>query len=237
VTSLLTTEATYAIAAPEAPTAFHNVVTAFFRNKREIAIALISFLLLVVGVLIFRSQKYESRMLFLVRDEASAFAITSFDDRQQTQPVPATTETQIGTEIELLSGMELHRQVIAAMYPGLSQAEMDRRVLDFEKNLSVLPVPKTMLISVTYSAPTKAEANATLATLSRFYLAYRAKIRGSNGAYTFFDQQANRYYQKLQEDQAALAKFNQVNRVTSLNDEKDVLIHKLADAQASLYDN
>ena len=76
-----------------------------------------------------------------------------------------------------------------------------------------------------------------MTTLSKLYLAYRAKIRGSEGAYAFFDQEANRYYQKLQGDQAALAKFNRANRVSLLDEEKDVIIHKLSDARAALYDN
>ena len=238
MTSLLTTEAAYPVATQEAPTAFADVVTAFFRSKRKIAVATLVFLLLVAGIFILRKKSYEARMLFVVRDEASTFPITSFDDRPQAQPVPTTPpDTQIGTEIELLSGTELHRQVISAMTPGLSSTEMDRRLLDFNKELSVLPIPKTTLISVTFSAPSKEVAVATVATLSRLYLSYRAGIRGSDGAYAFFDQQANRYYQKLQEDQAALANFNQKYQVTSMNEEKDVTVHKLSDARAALYEN
>jgi uncharacterized protein involved in exopolysaccharide biosynthesis len=237
VTSLLTTEAAYPVATQEAPTAFADVVTAFFRSKRKIAVATLVFFLLVTGIFILRKKSYEARMLFVVRDEASTFSITSFDDRTQSQPVATTPDTQIGTEIELLLGTELHRQVISAMNPGLSSTEMDRRLLDFNKELSVLPIPKTTLISVTYSAPSKEVAIATVATLSRLYLSYRAGIKGSDGAYVFFDQQANRYYQKLQEDQAALANFNQKYQVTSMNEEKDVTVRKLSDARSALYEN
>jgi uncharacterized protein involved in exopolysaccharide biosynthesis len=237
VTPLLTTEATSSVPPPEAPTAFADIVTAFFRNKRKIAIAVVVFILLLSGIFSLRSKRYESRMLFLVRDEASTLAITSFDDHPQAQPDPTTTDTQIGTEIELLSGMELHRQVISATHPGLSSKEMDRRLLAFNENLTVLPVPKTTLISVTYSAPSKEEADATLAILSRSYLAYRAGIRGSDGAYTFFDQQANRYYRELQQDQAALAAFDQANQVTLMGEEKNVIVHKLSDARSALYEN
>ncbi len=245
MTSLLTTETSLSVptafpvpTTTEAPTAFADVVNAFFRNKRKIVIAAVSFLLVVLAIFILRSKQYEAHMMFMVRNEASTFPISSFDDRpQMQQPEQATTDVQIGTEIELLQGNELHRQVISAMHPGLSSSQLDSRLLTFNKELTVLPVPKTTLIRVTYSATSKEEAVATLTTLSKLYLAYRAKIRGSDGAYAFFDQEANRYYQKLQGDQAALAKFNRANRVSLLDEEKDEIIHKLSDARAALYDN
>lgn len=245
MSSLLTTETSYlaptAFPVPtttEAPTALADAVNAFFRNERKIIIAVVSFLLLVLAVFTLRPKQYEAHMLFMVRNEASTFPISSFDDRpQMQQPEQAMTDVQIGTEIELLKGNELHRQVISAMHPGLSSSQLDSRLLAFNKALTVLPVPKTTLIAVTYSATAKEEAVGTLTTLSKLYLAYRAKIRGSDGAFVFFDQEANRYHQKLLADQAALAKFNQANQVSLVDEEKDVVIHKLSDARAALYDN
>ena len=76
-----------------------------------------------------------------------------------------------------------------------------------------------------------------MATLSRLYLAYRSRIRGSEGAYAFFDQQAQHYYDKLQADQKDLADFNQKYQVTLLSEEKDVIVHRLSDARALLYEN
>jgi uncharacterized protein involved in exopolysaccharide biosynthesis len=234
VRALLTSDEIIPVKHPEAPAALTDVVTAFFRNDYKIAAAVLVFLALLTSLFIFRSKTYESRMVFLVRDEAAALPITSFDDR--VQPTAPISDVQIGTEIELLSGTALHRQVISALHPGLSSNELDSRLLAFNKALSVLPVPKTTLISVTYSAPSKEEANRTLATLSQLYLAYRASIRGTAGTYAFFDQQANRYYKKLQEDQVALAAFNEEYRVTSMSGEKDEIVHKMADARANVYE-
>jgi uncharacterized protein involved in exopolysaccharide biosynthesis len=234
VRPLLTSDEIIPFKHPEAPTALTDVVTAFFRNSYKIAAAVVVFLVLLTSIFVFRSKSYESRMVFLVRDEGAALPITSFDEHSQ--PTMPISDVQIGTEIELLSGTELHRQVIATLHPGISGSELDHKLLAFNKVLSVLPVPKTTLISVTYSATSKEEANRTLATLSQLYLAYRAGIRGTDGTYAFFDQQANRYYKKLQEDQATLAAFNQQYRVTSMSGEKDELVHKMADARANAYE-
>jgi uncharacterized protein involved in exopolysaccharide biosynthesis len=234
VRPLLTSDEVLPVKNPEAPTALTDVVTAFFRNDYKIAAAVLVFLALLTSFFIFRPKHYESRMVFLVRAEGAALPITSFDDHSQ--PTMPISDVQIGTEIELLSGTELHRQVISTLHPGLSIADLDRRLLTFNKDLTVLPVPKTTLISVTYSAPSKEEANRTLATLGQLYLAYRASIRGTDGTYAFFDQQANRYYKKLQQDQVALAAFNQEYRVTSMSGEKDELVHKMADARANAYE-
>ena len=171
-----------------------------------------------------------------VRNEGVAFPSASFDDHADPQ-FPSQTDTQIGTEIELLSGDDLHRQVISALHPGLSGTAIDRQLLSFDKSLQVLPVPKASLIAVTYDGSSAEMANATLANLSRLYLEYRSKIRGSDGAYRFFDQQATHYYQKLQDDQQQLADFNQKYQVTLMTEEKDVTLRRLADARSFLYEN
>lgn len=232
---LLTSDEIIPVKHPEAPTALTDVVTAFFRNDYKIAVAVLVFLALLTSFFIIRPKSYESRMVFMVRDEAAALPITSFDDH--TQPTAPISDVQIGTEIELLSGNELHRQVISTLHPGLSAGELDHRLLAFNKALSVLPIPKTTLISVTYTAHSKEEADRTLATLSQLYLAYRSGIRGTSGTYAFFDQQVGRYYQKLQEDQAALANFNHANQTALMLEEKDVVVHRLSDARAALYEN
>jgi uncharacterized protein involved in exopolysaccharide biosynthesis len=234
VLPLLTTEEIYPIKTPEAPTALAEVVTAFFRNKHKIIVAALVFVTLLTGLFVFRLKSYESRMVFLVRDESATLPITSFDERAVAPP--PISEAQIGTEIELLSGTELHRRVISTLHPGLSANEVDRRLLSFNKALNVLPIPKTTLISVTYSAPSKEEANRTLATLSQLYLAYRAGIRGTDGTYAFFEQQVDRYYRKLQDDQRALAEFNQKYQVTSMSDQKSEMLHKVSDARAGVYE-
>jgi uncharacterized protein involved in exopolysaccharide biosynthesis len=230
----LTSDEIIPVKHPEAQTALTDVVTAFFRNGYKIAATVLVFLALLTSIFVLRPRSYESRMVFLVRDEGAALPITSFDEHSQ--PTMPISDVQIGTEIELLSGTELHRQVISTLHPGISGSELDGSLLAFNKALSVLPVPKTTLISVTYTAKSKEAANRTLATLSQLYLAYRASIRGTDGTYAFFDQQANRYYKKLQEDQAALALFNQQYRVTSMSGEKDELVHKMADARANAYE-
>jgi uncharacterized protein involved in exopolysaccharide biosynthesis len=234
---LVKIEPAFPVSTSETATLFADVVTAFFRNKLKIMSAALVFLLLVSCVFIFRTTKYESRMLFLVRDEASTFPTDSFDEHTQPPPDSLATDMQIGTEIELLSGSDLHRQVITNMNPGLSNADVDRRLLAFDKDLNVLPVPKTRLISVSYLSSSKEEGKATLAALSRAYLAYRAAIKGSDGAYAFFDQQARRYSEEVQEDQAALATFNQRYQISLLTEEKDLTVHRLSDARANLYEN
>lgn len=234
--SLLKTEPALPIRAQEAPTVLADMVAAFFRVKRKIVAALLTFLLLVTAIIVLGQKTYESRMVFLVRDEGSTLPTASLDAHSDTQ-INSATDTQIGTEIELLSGDELHRQVISAMHPEMSSRAVEHQLLSFDKNLQVSPLPKSTLISVSYTASSREVANATLAALSRLYLEYRAKIRGSDGAYEFFDQQTRHYYQELQDDQAQLADFDQKYQVTLLGEEKDVIVHKLADARALLYEN
>ena len=233
---IVTTENAQPIVVREMPTVVADIVAAFFRNRRAIVAAVLTFIVLATVLIVVARNKYESRMVFLVRNEGAAFAITSFEDQAPPQ-IMQTNETQLGTEIELLSGTELHRQVITALHPELRGKSIEHELLSFDKHLKMLPIPKTTLIAVTYGGKSPEEANATLATLSKLYLAYRARIRGSEGAYAFFDQEAKRYYAKLQEDQGKLAEFNKNYQVAQLAEEKDVVAHRLSDAHAVLYEN
>ncbi len=234
--SLLKTETVHSIQTQEAPSLVADVVAAFFRGRRMILAGVLTFLLLATAVIMLVQRTYEARMVFLVRNEGLAFPSASFEDHLEPQ-FQSPSDTQIGTEIELLSGDDLHRQVISALHPGLSSAAIDHKLLSFNKNLQVLPVPKASLITVTYTGSSPEVANAALAALGRLYLEYRTKIRGNEGAYKFFDQQATHYSQKLQDDQAQLADFSQKYQVTLMTDEKDVIMRRLADARALLYDN
>ncbi len=234
--SLVITATAQSQAVREEPGLWVDIVTAFFRSARGILVAVLTFVILLTGLLTVLHRKYESREIFMVRNEGSTFPVTSFEDHPDAQ-IAQTNDTQIGTEIELLSGMDLHRQVILALHPGLSHQAVDRELLSFNRHLKVAPLPKTNLIAVTFRADSQEEANTTLTTLSRLYLAYRSRIRGSEGAYAFFDQQAKRYYDQLQQHQAELAQFNQSHQVALLGEEKDVSVHKLSDAREALYEN
>ena len=211
-----------------------DVVAAFFRNRKWIMLATLAFIALVSTMIWLDHKTYESRLLFLVRDEA--LPSDSFANHGELQSGPAS-DTQVGTEIELLSNLDLHRQVISALKPGISQEAADKELLRLDKLLQVLPVPKTSLITVSYTASSEQAAKDTLSTLSRLYLDYRSEIRGSDGAYKFFDEQTAKYYALLQNDQARLADFNKKYQITAIGEEKDVTIHRLADARAALYEN
>ncbi len=221
------------------PTAFSDVVSAFFRNRKGIVAALLVFFVCVTALLTLSHKTYESRLVYMVRSEGADFPITSFDSQGSVAQMASelVTDTQIGTEVELLSDTELHRKILATLQPQATAAKIEGQLLTFNKHLKILPVPKTTLISVTYNSKSKADAIATLAALNQQYLASRAAIRGSEKAFAFFDSEASRYYQQLQKDQQNLASFEKNNHVTLLDEEKDLATHQLAETRGLLNEN
>jgi uncharacterized protein involved in exopolysaccharide biosynthesis len=233
--SLLKSEAAELVYGRERSTVAADVIAAFFRGKRMILGCALILGLIVIAFSILGRHTYQSRMIFLVRSEALTFPATMEEHLDPT--LQSASDMQIGTEIELLSGSEIHRQVLSALHPGLSGRATDQQLLSFERALQVTPIPKTSLINVSYTASSPEVADATLATLGRLYLEYRAKIRGSEGAFEFFDKEAKRYYQRLQDDQTKLADFNRQYQVTLMNEEKEVTVRRLAETQSLLYEN
>ncbi len=223
----------------ETPTALADLVSAIFRNKRGIAIALLVFVSCVTAFLVLTHKTYESHVTYLVRSEGAAFPITTFDNQGAVAEMTSelVSDTQIGTEVELLSDTELHRKVLQSLQPQSSAAKIDGQLISFGKHLKVLPIPKTTLISVTYIGTSRESANATLKALNQQYLASRASIRGSDKAFKFFDSEANRYYRQLQADQHGLAEFESQNQVTLLEEEKDLVTRRLSETRAFLNEN
>src|SRR3989441_10439930 len=138
---------------------------ALFRRR---ALVLAIFLMVVVGTAIVTfllPNKYESRTKILVKNQRVDVAITA----EQTGGAPPPTvenevsENQINSEIELLTSKDLLMQVVKEC--GLAKAETDLfgrsapeavrvegAVNRLTKDLSITPVRKANIITVSYSS-------------------------------------------------------------------------------------
>lgn len=216
------------------PTAVADAAGAFFRNLRWIGVGVVVLFGCISLKLLVTRPIYESKLTYLVRGEGTSFPITTFDDSDsgRNTATESATDLQIGTEVELLSGLELHRVVLSSLRPIADTAEINRELGSFESRIKVFAIPKTTLISVSYAGSSPEEANAVLAALNKQYQLSRTRIHGSAKAYAFFESEANRYYQQLQIDQKTLAEFEVANKVTVLDEEKDVVVRRLSETQA-----
>jgi uncharacterized protein involved in exopolysaccharide biosynthesis len=222
-----------------------DIAAVFFRQKRLLAI---SFLLIAtMGILysvLFPSYKAEMKVLLRRGRIDPAVSPTP-------TPSPAfehdeITEEELNSEVELFRDEDLLRQVV--LDSGLGQKtwlsvvtrqnfeeRTEKAVRHLADKLNVQPVRKSRLITVSYSSSDAARSAAVLSSLARAYLAKHAASVRPSGQQIFFEQQVNESRILLEEAQGDLIAFTRKQRVVSAGLERDLVLQKLIDAEASQF--
>ena len=223
---------------------------ALFRRK---ALIVITFSSVVIGTLAFtflQSNKYESRMKILVKNQRVDVAITP----EATGGAPAgieneVSENQINSEIELLTSKDLLTEVVKECGLDHSSApsfwrkaspdavRTEKAVNDLSKDLVITPVKKANVISITYASTSPEVSAAVLKKLGELYLEKHLKLNHPTGASDFFKEKADEYELALHEAELQLTDFQQSNNLVVLNQQKDLTLQKTAEAKARLLES
>jgi uncharacterized protein involved in exopolysaccharide biosynthesis len=155
------------------------------------------------------------------------------------------SEAELFSEIELLRGSDLLEAVaIATSLPertakeaaaGQRMKAVARAVAALREDLTVAPIRKTWMIDVTYTDSDPQFAKLLLDTLSRLYLEKHLALRRPPGAHQFYSDQLERAAAELDGAQAQLHAFGQRRHVVSAATERDAVIQKLTEFEASQY--
>jgi uncharacterized protein involved in exopolysaccharide biosynthesis len=229
-------------AAPRAESVpVRDIIEILFRG-RKLMFVLFGLLSLAAGAwLRMTPTSYDSEMTFLLKNDRADVVVTpgqtiGLQGRQWID------ESQVNTEIQLLWSEELLRQVVEtrglASEPGSSRKpapiEIENAVRELERGLTITPILKANMIRVSYSAGDPKQAAAVLQTLADAYLDRDLKVHSATGTYDFFHQQAVFYEDRLKQVQAQLTAFQQPGNAVMLGQQKELILHKLVDLQATL---
>jgi uncharacterized protein involved in exopolysaccharide biosynthesis len=218
-----------------------DVVEILFRGWR-LVLTLCAVLLSGAGAWICMTPaSYESEMTFLVKNDRADVVVTS----GQTMGLSGRQwidESQLNTEIQLLGSKELFRGVVETC--GLAAArgrsgkptplEIEKAVQDLGKSIVITPLLKANMIKVSYKAETPREASTVLRTLADAYLERNLKVHSATGTYEFFHGQAALFEGRLRKAQTRLVAFQTPRNIVLLSQQKDLMLRKLVDLQASL---
>jgi uncharacterized protein involved in exopolysaccharide biosynthesis len=237
----------------QASFSLRDVASIWFRHKLLIVV---TFLAIAVGtgvVTMLMPNEYESRMKILVKSIRTDVPITP--ERTNGAAGAASdnsvTETQINSEIELLTSKDLLNEVAKGAgldrhSPSLMErvglkekAETDAARIEvaaerLSKDLVITPVKKTNIVEVTYSSSSPSVAANVLQKLQTLYLEKHLKLRRLPETYEFFKAQADQYEQQLRAAEAELSNFQRSMNVVSLTQQKDLTVQKMADARSKL---
>ncbi|HEV2699173.1 MAG TPA: hypothetical protein VGU90_14350 [Terriglobales bacterium] len=220
-----------------------DVAAVFFRQKRLLTI---SFAVIATTGILYSAlfPSYKAEMKVLLRRGRIDPVVTPTPSPSPVFEHDEITEEELNSEVDLLHDEDLLRQVV--LDTGLGQKtwlsvvtrqnfeeRTEKAVRSLADKLNVQPVRKSRLITVSYSAPDAAQSAAVLRSLARAYLVKHAASVRPSGQQIFFEQQVNESRILLEEAQGDLITFTRKQRVVSAGLERDLVLQKLSDAEAS----
>lgn len=211
-------------------------------RKKWIVITTFITALSAAGLLAFlMSDKYESRMKILVRNMRVETPVTAGND--VTIDRNEVSESQIISEIELLKSRDLLEKLVRQTNfvknetnVADNEREIEKAVLKLEKDLKINPIKKANIIEVTYASSSPETAAFVLKQLAELYLDKHLQIHHPPGAYDFFKNQATSYEQELRTSENRLSNFQQQKEVVDIQQQKQLLLAKMIDANSKLKD-
>jgi len=223
--------------------------SALFRRK---SLVLFTFLAVVIGAVIVTvvlPNRYESRMKILVKNQRVDIAITPEATTGTNTPTVENdvSENQINSEIELLTSKDLLTEVVTST--GLDKQEssllnrsmtdavrVERAVNRLTKDLSINPVRKANVITISYASDSPQLSAAVLKKLGDLYLEKHLKLNHPVGATDFFKEKADEYDTQLKQSEQKLTDFQQSNNLVVLSQQKELTLQKTAEAKAKMMD-
>jgi uncharacterized protein involved in exopolysaccharide biosynthesis len=217
-----------------------NIVTSLFRRKRLLLGVFVTFAVISIGLAAFLPNQYQSRMKILVKNARADVVITP-EATNSSNPVGEVTESQINSEIALLTSKDLLEQVVRQsgldkqVKPGFFSKDVppvESAILQLEKNLEIVPAKKSDIIEVSYSARSPEAAASVLKTLAALYFDKHLKLHRPPGTTAFFQNQTNQYNDQLRSAEATLADFQREHNFISLEQEKQLNLQKMSEVRA-----
>jgi len=221
---------------------------AMFRRK---GLVLMTFLTVVLGTAIVTyllPNKYESRMKILVKNQRVDTTITAEATAGAPSVESEVSESQINSEIELLTSRDLLTQVVKEC--GLAKFEtgwfgktapeavrIETASTRLSKELLIAPVKKANIISVSYSTNSPELAASVLKKVGDLYFEKHLKLHHPAGASDFFKDKADEYESQLKQAENRLAEFQQSNNLVVLSQQKDLTLQKTAEAKSKLLES
>jgi uncharacterized protein involved in exopolysaccharide biosynthesis len=227
-----------------------------FRHRRLVTLVFFGIFLGAILCMLLLPRKYEAEMKILVnRERVDAVVTPDPDNVNGPGIVPAVSEEDLNSEVELIKSRDLlERVAIACSLTSESksalsrwldrtgnamrgtrttpQTQLARAVQDLEQRLIVDPMKKTDLIRVTYASHDPEQAANVLQTLATMYQEKHAAVHRPPGTFQFFDQETIRYRDELASAEAKLTDFNSREGIVEATTQKQLVLQQLSQFEA-----
>lgn len=165
-------------------------------------------------------------------------------------------EEQINSEIEILKGQFLIEKVVGSLGPtsiykslqnpkqgmvrrflkphDADQSPVEKAVLRLQKDFKVEGVKKSDVIDIRFTHTDPHMAATAVNSLVSFYLDHHVNVHKNPQSYMFFQEQAQILKGRLKQAEENLKAFKRQHNVTSIDEEKSLLLKQEADLRTAL---
>ena len=208
-----------------------------FRVGLPVFLACLVFTGAALAYILTAKPQFEAETTVLIKNSRANFVLTGTDapgggTTLQQQDV---SDSQISTELQLITSQELMREVVAKLGIGGPTAQSAEEMAQkLSRDVKITPVLKSSLIRAKYLSTDPKLATRVLNTLVQLYLQRHLQAHGNEGSYEFFEGQAVSYEAKLKGAKDALVDFQRRSGVIGAAVQKDLLIQKVVDQRSVL---
>jgi uncharacterized protein involved in exopolysaccharide biosynthesis len=201
--------------------------------------------LVLAAVYAFAGASYQAHLRVLVRrgrsDPPAAAQANAPPDFSRVE----VTEEELNSEVELLKDDDVLRRVARetdlAAHDWLrwirpheeEAARVERAAKKLGNKLNVEALKKTNLIAVSYDSADPQLAARVVRSLAGAYMEKHMEVHRPGGELRFFDQQTGESRRQLEEAEGKLKDFTGTHDVVMAGQQRDLLLHKMNDLDAS----
>jgi uncharacterized protein involved in exopolysaccharide biosynthesis len=219
-----------------------DILTILFKHKGKILAVFFGTVVTVTAGSFFMTPIYESQATIMVKmgrehmyrpEVGSSGPAISYDQNRIME-----------SEIQILASRDLTEGVLLTfgverLYPDLverppkNMTPLDAAIEEMQKNLSFSTVKDSNVIKVKFQHPEAESTAQTVNRLAELLMEKHLKIF-SNPQASFLQEQASAYRQRMGESQSRLQEFKRRHGLSSLQDEKQLLLEQRRDLDSSL---
>jgi polysaccharide chain length determinant protein (PEP-CTERM system associated) len=227
-------------------TSIRDCLHVIFKRKAEILLFFVVTVSTVGFVTLLLKPTYEASSQLLVKvGRENIYVPTVPASGNHTPIISANRDGQINSEIEILKSRLLAEEVIKSLglrniYRELNEglggqdSPLGKAILEFRKALTVEGIRKSDVIEVRFKHEDPQMASNIVNTLSKLYLDRHVQVFKSPQSSLFFQHQRNILREKLMQAETNLKDFKKQYDLSSLEQQRTLLLKQEADLRASL---
>ncbi len=217
-----------------------------FRHKRLMRNTFIAMALAAAVATALMPPKYDAVAKVLVKRER-VDPIMSSEKASPLQIHGEVTEEELNSEIELINSADVLRQTVVTCgldkrkstmamlgFPPSGEERIAKAMLRLKGDLKVELLKKSDIISLTYTSSNPKVAAQVLTTLANAYIEKHVAVHRPEGQLKFFEQEAARYKQNLDRDEAQLKLFADGQGGVAPQMARDMSLQKLSEFNGTL---